>query len=150
MLSVRVWLGWGPPALYLELVCMCVHVCACAHLHVHVSFWMLLRIHPGLFQGGLGEAGHWVGRGRVSGTQQGWGRRSQGDWGAKIDWPLTFLYIIVFIWYFGCAESSLLWGIFSSCSKQGYSVIVVLGLFTGVASLVEQGLQASVVAVPGL
>ena len=47
--------------------------------------------------------------------------------------------------------SSLLWGIFSSCSEWGYSVIVVLGLLTRVAFLVaEQGLQASVVAVPGL
>ena len=149
MLSARVWLGWGPPALYLELVCMCVRVCVCAHLRVYVSFWMLLRIHPGLFQGGLGEAGHWVGRGRVSGAQQGWGHLSWGEWGPKIDWPLTFVYIIVFFWYFGCAESSLPWAIFSSCGERGCSVIV-LGLLTGVASLVvEQGLQASVVAVPG-
>ena len=70
MLSARVWLGWGPPALYLELVCMSVHVCACAHLNVHVSFWMLLRTQSGLFQGGLGEAGHGVGNTAGLGTPE--------------------------------------------------------------------------------
>ena len=61
----------------------------------------------------------------------------------------AFYFFNLFI--FDCTASFLLCRLFSSCSEWGYSVIVVLGLLTRVAFLVvEQGLQASVVAVPGL
>ena len=43
--------------------------------------------------------------------------------------------------YFGCAESSLLGTLLSSCLEQGQSLIVVCGLLVVVASLgAEHGL----------
>ena len=51
----------------------------------------------------------------------------------------------------GCAELSSLCMLFSSCGKQGYSPVAVLGL-VAVASPVEhrlQGAQTSLVAAPG-
>ena len=62
---------------------------------------------------------------------------------------------------FGCAGSSLLCSLFSSCCKRGCSLVAVLGLLIVVASLVaERGLQGtqasvcwqacSVIVVPGL
>ena len=50
---------------------------------------------------------------------------------------IDFLFFV-----FGCAGSSLLCGLSSSCSKRGCSLVVVHGLLTAVDSLLEHGLQA--------
>ena len=49
-----------------------------------------------------------------------------------------FMDLFLFI-YFSCAGSLLLWGLFSSCSKQGILFLVaVLGLLNAVASLAAE------------
>ena len=40
--------------------------------------------------------------------------------------------------FFGCGVSSLLCGLFSSCSKQGLLFVVVCGLLTAVTSLLAE------------
>ena len=55
----------------------------------------------------------------------------------------------MFLVYLGCAESSLLHGLFSSRKRWGYSLVAVCGLLTVVASRCRAwapGEQASVVA----
>lgn len=81
----------GGPSLASGRLCMCLCGCARAHKHVCASFLVPLRAQPGLFQGGPGEAGHWAGRGRALGTQQGWGCLSWGEREAKVGGPLAFL-----------------------------------------------------------
>ena len=53
---------------------------------------------------------------------------------------LCFIYlkIILFIFIFGCAESLLLCGLFSSCSEWGLLLVTVSGLLIVVASLVVE------------
>ena len=50
---------------------------------------------------------------------------------------LYFKNNFIYVFTFDCAGSSLLGGLFSSCNEQGYSLVVVHGLFLAVASLVE-------------
>ena len=53
-------------------------------------------------------------------------------------WQILLIFFMV---YFGCAESSLLGTLLSSCLEQGQSLIVVCGLLVVVASLgAEHGL----------
>ena len=56
--------------------------------------------------------------------------------------------------YFGCAESSLLCTLLSSCLEQGQSLVVVHGLLIVVASLGAEhrlsGVQTLVAEAPGL
>ena len=63
-----------------------------------------------------------------------------------------FVYIILFI--YGCAGSSLLHRLFSSCGEWELLFVAVWGLLTAVASLVAEhgfwGSQASVAAMRGL
>ena len=50
--------------------------------------------------------------------------------------PLLSLFLNILIYLFGCAASSLLHRqIFSSCGKQGSSLVAVCGLLIAVASL---------------
>ena len=56
---------------------------------------------------------------------------------------LEVCYLFIFhsknhLLIFGCTGSSLLRGLFSSCSKQGLLFIVVHGLLISVASLVAE------------
>ena len=78
----------------------------------------------------------------------------------EVLYPIFYLFIILFMYLFGCAGSSLLYGLFSRCSGQGYS-LVVCRLLPAVSSLVaKHRLQAhrlqqlwhmgSVVVTPGL
>ena len=61
----------------------------------------------------------------------------------------TYVYIIL-----GRAGSSLLGGLFSGCSKRGYSLIAGCRLLTATASLAEEhslwSTSASAVTAPGL
>ena len=71
---------------------------------------------------------------------------------------LVFFYIyiilLIYLFTFGCAVSSLLHGLFPSCSEQGLLLAWCRGLLTTVASpAVEHGIQgawASAAAAPGL
>ena len=45
---------------------------------------------------------------------------------------------LFFVCFFGCAGSSLLQGLFSSCGERGLLFIEVLGLLVAVASLVAE------------
>ena len=62
--------------------------------------------------------------------------------------------VYLFIFIFGCAGSSLLHGLFSSCDKQGATLAVVCWLLIAEAFLVAelgfQGTRASAVAARGL
>ena len=58
----------------------------------------------------------------------------------RMEWPPPpycryhlFFFFNVYLFIFGCAESSLLWGLFSSCAKR---VLLSNGLLIAVASLV--------------
>ena len=54
---------------------------------------------------------------------------------------LTFLFpaeqLPLFFFFFGCAGSSLLHRLFSSCGERGYSLVGVQGFLIVVASLME-------------
>ena len=47
------------------------------------------------------------------------------------------LFVSFYLFIFGCAGYSLLHGFCSSCERESYSVVLVLGLLNAVASLVE-------------
>ena len=53
---------------------------------------------------------------------------------------MVFLNGFIYLLIFGCAGSSLLCGLFSSCGKVEATLVAVPGLLTKVASLVEHGL----------
>ena len=56
----------------------------------------------------------------------------------KLSSMISFLVLSISLYTFGCPGSSLLWGLFSSCSEQGYSLVMVHRLLAVVASLVEE------------
>ena len=71
------------------------------------------------------------------------GQRPQDEGFFKKINLFIFIYVI-----FGCVGSSLLRGLFSSCSKRGLLFIAVPGLLIMVASLVEErGLLAHVLSI---
>ena len=49
----------------------------------------------------------------------------------------AMLFVSFYLFIFGCAGYSLLHGFCSSCERESYSVVLVLGLLNAVASLVE-------------
>ena len=65
----------------------------------------------------------------------------KGRWGLFVFGSNSLKIIIlknyVYLSIFGCAGSLLLHELFSSCIKGGYSLAVMCGLLTAVASLVE-------------
>ena len=61
-------------------------------------------------------------------------------------WPLVLHMLFVYFFFFGCAGSLLLQGLFSSCRAQGLLFLAVPGFLFAVASLVVE----LVVATPGL
>ena len=52
--------------------------------------------------------------------------------------PTTDISAFIYLFIFGCARSSLLLGLFSSCSERGPLFIAVHGLLIAVASLVAE------------
>ena len=67
---------------------------------------------------------------------------------------ISLKYLVLFIYLFGCAGSSLRHGPFSSFGEQGYSLVAMLGRLAEAASpATEHGLlgaQASAIVAPGL
>ena len=60
-------------------------------------------------------------------------------WGSNTSDKTDFIFLLIlYLFIFGCAGSSLLHGLFSGCSDGGYSLAVACRLLTVVASLVAE------------